>query len=156
MTRWRRTTACERAAQWVSLELDGELGRLEEAALARHLRRCERCRASSAEIGRFTALLRAAPPVEPATPIIVPTPAWATRKARATLRGGALALAVTVAVFVGVSQLPQSASTDGNSLGFAGAAAQRTFAEDHTRREPIVYIVAGDPSAPSFAARALL
>ena len=29
MGRWRRTTACERAAQWISLELDGELGELE-------------------------------------------------------------------------------------------------------------------------------
>ncbi len=86
----------------------------------------------------------------------MPPPAWATRKARATLRGGALALAVTVAVFVGVSQLPQSASSTGSSLGFAGPAAQRAFARDHTRREPIVYVLAGEPSPPSFASRALL
>ena len=37
MTRWRRTTACERGAQWISLDLDGELSRLEQTALARHL-----------------------------------------------------------------------------------------------------------------------
>ena len=156
MTRWRRTTACERAAQWVSLELDGELGRLEEAALARHLRRCDRCRASSAEIGAFTALLRGAPPVEPARAIVVPAPAWATRRARATLRGGALALAVSFAVFVGFAQLSQPTASTGNSLGFAGPAAQRVFAEDHTSSEPIVYVVADQPPAPSFAARALL
>ena len=51
MMRWRRTTACERAAQWISLDLDDELGRLERAALARHLGRCAGCRAASAEIG---------------------------------------------------------------------------------------------------------
>ena len=35
--RWLLTTACERASQWISLELHGELGRLEQAALVRHL-----------------------------------------------------------------------------------------------------------------------
>ena len=99
MTRWRRTTACERAAQWISLDLDGELGRLEQAALARHLRRCDRCRASSAEIGGFTALLREAPPVEPARAIVVADACLGEaagprdaprRRARARDRGGDL------------------------------------------------------------------
>ena len=156
MTRWRRTTPCERAAQWVSLDLDGELSRLEAAALARHLRRCERCRASSAEIGAFTSLLREAPPVEPARAIVVPAPAWAKRRARATLRGGALALAVAAAVFLGVSQLSPPATTSGGSLDFSGAAAQQAFARDHVLSEPTVYVVANAPTAPSFAARALL
>ncbi len=156
MTRWRRTTACERAAQWVSLDLDGELSRLETAALARHLRRCESCRASSAEIGAFTSLLRESPPVEPARAIVVPAPPWARRKARATLRGGALALAVAAAVFLSVSRLSPSGTPNGSSLDFSGAAAQQAFARDHVLSEPTVYVVANAPTAPSFAARALL
>jgi predicted anti-sigma-YlaC factor YlaD len=156
MTRWRRTRPCERAAQWVSLDLDGELSRLESAALARHLRRCERCCASSAEIGAFTSLLREAPQLAPARAIVVPAPAWAKRKARATLRGGALAIAVASAVFLGVSQLSPPATTGGGSLDFSGAAAQQAFARDHVLSEPTVYVVANAPAAPSFASRALL
>ncbi|HEX4520759.1 MAG TPA: zf-HC2 domain-containing protein [Gaiellaceae bacterium] len=156
MTRWRRTSACERAAQWVSLDLDGELSRIEAAALARHLRRCESCRSSSAEIGAFTMLLRAAPPVEPARAIVVPAPPWAKRTARATLRGGALALAVSAAVFLGVSRLGQPPSPSSGSLEFSGAAAQHAFARDHVLSEPTLYVVANAPSPPSFASRALL
>ena len=40
MTRWRRTTACERAAQWISLDLDGELGSSSRPRLRAHLERC--------------------------------------------------------------------------------------------------------------------
>lgn len=156
MTRWRRTTACERAAQWVSLDLDGELSRVESAALARHLRRCESCRSSSAELGAITSLLRGAPPVEPARAVVLPAPAWAARKARATLRGGALALAVAGAVFFAVSQFSSPTAQSGSSLDFSSIAAQRAFARDHVRSEPTVYVIANAPSAPSFASRALL
>ena len=107
MTRWRRTTACERAAQWISLELDGELGRLDEAALARHIRRCDRCQSSSLEIGAFTGLLREEPPVAPSRAVVVVTPAWAKRRARATIRGGALALIAALAAMLAVAVLPR-------------------------------------------------
>ena len=48
MMRWRRTTACERAAQWISLGLDGELRARDRAALDRHLERVRRAAARSA------------------------------------------------------------------------------------------------------------
>jgi predicted anti-sigma-YlaC factor YlaD len=155
MTRWRRTTACERAEQWISLDLDGELGRLEQAALARHLRRCDRCRASSFEIGGFTSMLREAEPIEPARAIAVPTPAWAKRRARATLRGGVLVLATAAAVFAGVSALTPGGSGTGSSLRFAGASEQIAFAREHVASEPVVFLIE-TPTAHSFADRALL
>jgi anti-sigma factor RsiW len=65
MIGWKRTTACERAAQWISLDLDGELSPLETAALGRHLERCSRCESLSAELTGLTALLREAPLVPP-------------------------------------------------------------------------------------------
>jgi hypothetical protein len=156
MTRWRRTTACERAAQWISLELDGELGRLEQAALARHLRRCDQCRYSSSEIGTFTGLLRDEPPIEPTRAVVVVTPPWARRRARATIRGGALALTAGFAAVAAVAVLPHSGSEPPSTIGFSGTAQQQTFARDHVEAEPTLFVVADTPTPPSFAARALL
>ena len=62
---WRRATACERAAEWISLELDGELGFLERSVLHRHLARCEDCRSAGAAIDAFTQAIRAEPELEP-------------------------------------------------------------------------------------------
>jgi predicted anti-sigma-YlaC factor YlaD len=155
MTRWRRTTACERAAQWISLDLDGELGRLEQAALDRHLGRCDSCRASSSEIGRFTSLLREAPPVEPARATTVAIPAWAARRARATLRGGALVLAAAAAIFAAMTAFSSGDRQGASSLGFGGVAEQIVFAREHVLNEPTLYVVT-EPAAHSFADRALL
>ena len=156
MTRWRRTTACERAAQWMSLDLDGELGRLEQAALARHLRRCERCRAANSEIGTFTSFLREAPPIEPSRAVVVVTPAWAVkRRARAKIRGGILALAVATAGAFAVAVLPQSESTPPSSIGFSGTQ-QQEFARDHALSEPTLFVVAETSPPPSLAPRPLL
>jgi len=156
MTRWRRTTACERAAQWISLDLDGELGRLEQAALVRHLRRCDPCRSTSSEIESFSMLLRDAPPIEPARPIVVPTPAWARRRAKATLRGGALALVAGLAGVFAVAVLPHSESAPPGSLGFSGTEQQQQFARDHAVSEPTVFVVAENALPPSLASRPLL
>src|SRR5205085_9800663 len=101
--RWWRTNACERAMQWISLELDGELSQLERAALGRHLDACDRCRAVSADVGAFTSLLRDAPPVELRRPLVLPAPrptrAQVARRAAASLAFAAL---IAVAVFGGV------------------------------------------------------
>ena len=64
MSRWWRTNTCERATQWISLDLDGELSQLEQAALARHLLSCSRCQAVSAAVSSFTRILREAPLIE--------------------------------------------------------------------------------------------
>jgi len=156
MTRWRRTTACERAAQWISLDLDGELGRLEQAALARHLRRCDRCRTTNTEIGIFTGLLRDSPPVDPSRAVVVVTPPWARRRARAKVRGGILAFAVAIAGATAVAVLPHSESTPPSSIGFSGTAQQRAFARDHARSEPTLYVVSETSPPPSLASRPLL
>src|SRR3954454_15140056 len=139
MTRWRRTTPCERAAQWISLDLDGELGRLEQAALVRHLRRCDSCRAASAEIGGFTGLLRSAPPVEPARATVIPSAAWARRRAVGTLRGGVLVLAVAAAIFASLTALTASPTAPTGTFGFASQTQQIKFAREHVASEPIVY-----------------
>jgi predicted anti-sigma-YlaC factor YlaD len=52
---------CERARQWVSVELDGELSEFERALLSGHLSGCPACREFRAAIGGLTHELRSAP-----------------------------------------------------------------------------------------------
>jgi predicted anti-sigma-YlaC factor YlaD len=61
---------CERAQEWVSLELDGELSQLEGALLAVHLRRCGACAVRAAEMGAVAGALRDAPLERPTRPLV--------------------------------------------------------------------------------------
>jgi predicted anti-sigma-YlaC factor YlaD len=152
MVLWWRTTTCERAAQWISLELDGELSELDRARLTRHLDRCPSCRAWSAEVGGFTSLLRTAPLVELSSPVAVFLPRVRARRraAVATLVTVAAAAAVLVA-------LPQTGRNPGTgALAFQDAQQQRRFAQEHVRTELAAFLVAPTAPAQSFASRALL
>ena len=153
MLLWRRTTACERATQWTSLDLDGELTELERAALARHLERCDGCRAASAELGGFTKLLREAQLAEPSRPVVVAAPGRA--RLRATRRAVVAAVAASAAVIAGLTLLPSSEHATTSSLTFRTAQDQRRFAQEHVRLEPTVFVIAYVPPAVSFASRAL-
>ena len=157
MTRWRSTTACERAAQWISLDVDGELGRLEQAALVRHLRRCDRCRDLSGEIQGFTSLLRAEPPVDPQRAVPVVTPDWARKKARTTLRAGLLALCIALALGGAVSAfLPSGHGSPGSGMMFATPKQHRLFVRARMLNEPVLYTPVALTPAESFSLRPLL
>lgn len=52
---------CDRARQWASLRLDGELSELEEVLLEKHLEGCSACRAFAARMERTTELVRLTP-----------------------------------------------------------------------------------------------
>ena len=54
--------ACDRARQWATADLDGELSRFERVLLSAHLEDCPSCREFTAAIGGFTEMLRTAPP----------------------------------------------------------------------------------------------
>jgi ferric-dicitrate binding protein FerR (iron transport regulator) len=154
MTRWRRTTACERAAQWISLDLDGELGRLEQAALARHLGRCDRCRAARTEYLGFTSLIREASPVEPQRLVTIPPSPRAVR--RTTLRGLAVSVALAAVVFGAFKAVPHSSGHPVSSLSFDSRAQQRAYAREHVRIEPTFFNATPAPTATPFAGRVLL
>ena len=64
--------ACDRAREWASLALDGELSGFEQALLDAHLGRCADCRAFVTDVGDVTGLLRASTPERPSTPIAIP------------------------------------------------------------------------------------
>jgi anti-sigma factor RsiW len=52
---------CERARQWASVGVDGELSTFERALLEDHLGRCASCREFSRDVSGLTSALRAAP-----------------------------------------------------------------------------------------------
>lgn len=52
---------CERARQWASADVDGELSTFERVLLADHLARCPSCAAFSSDLRGLTSALRAAP-----------------------------------------------------------------------------------------------
>jgi predicted anti-sigma-YlaC factor YlaD len=150
MSRWRRTTACERAAQWISLELDDEIAGLERAALARHLEHCDRCRSAKSEVGGFTVALRDAPLDGPMWPLVVTVPV----RRRKVARVGIVALVAGVAVAGSISFLSGPSKPSTGALGFVSSQEQREFGEEHVNMEPTLFVV-DTPPADSFGARGL-
>jgi predicted anti-sigma-YlaC factor YlaD len=67
-----RPKTCERAAELVSLDLDGELSRFERVLLARHLSRCAACSEYAAQVTAATELLRRAPLEAVPVPVVLP------------------------------------------------------------------------------------
>jgi len=158
MDRLRKRAACERALQWVSLELDAELSEFECALLERHLERCGSCAALRAEFDDLTRLIRAAPPVEGRARPGVPAPA-ARRRSLPRRAVAAVLVAAALAAGAGVGLLGERSAPVGSSaLAFASLGERLRFVHaEHLRIEPL-----GDagvqpaPAAPSFAARALM
>ena len=91
---------CERARQWISLELDGELSEFERALLDPHLARCAVCRAFQLGAAGAAAHLRTTPLERLETSISLPSRA---RRRVSALRVGAAAAAVVAATSFGVA-----------------------------------------------------
>lgn len=102
---------CDQIREWISLELDCDLSRIERALVDRHLAGCVECKAFAIDVHAFTEALRAErlEPLE--QPIALPS-----RRGRVTARSFQVAVAATVAVAaVGVASL--SSSLRGDQLG---------------------------------------
>jgi anti-sigma factor RsiW len=67
-----RSGPCERARQWSSLRVDGELSELEHALLEKHLEACAECREFDIQLSSTADLLRTAPLESPAKRFEVP------------------------------------------------------------------------------------
>jgi predicted anti-sigma-YlaC factor YlaD len=153
MVLWWKTTKCDRAAEWISLELDGELSELDRARLEDHLDRCPSCRAWQAEVAGFTGLMRSAPPAELSAPVAIVLPRLRARR-RAAAATLATAAAAVAAAIVALPQTAQNVSS--GALPFEDAQQQRQFAQEHVRTELAAFLVAPDAPPQSFASRALL
>lgn len=94
-----QSRVCDRAREYSSRSLDGELSDFERALLDTHLERCEACRAYSIELAEIVTRLRAAP-LEPLShPISLPS----RRRVRArVLQGAAAVAAAAVAATAGL------------------------------------------------------
>jgi anti-sigma factor RsiW len=69
----QRDGRCDRAHQWSSLRLDGELSELEVALLEKHLETCAACRSFDIRLRSATDFLRAAPAEAPTAVFEIPT-----------------------------------------------------------------------------------
>jgi predicted anti-sigma-YlaC factor YlaD len=92
---------CERAHEWASLRLDGELSEFERVLLDSHLRRCGSCAAYVREISLITEAIRGAELIPLPEPIHLPLRRRIAYAGRA-LQAGA-ATAAVIAATVGLS-----------------------------------------------------
>lgn len=105
--------ACERARQWATADLDGELSRFERVLLSAHLADCPDCREFAGSIDGFTQLLRTAQPEALERPIEI---GRLRRRMRLRLAPAVAAMAVTV---VGLGSLLASSDLRSRSVGNA-------------------------------------
>ena len=105
---------CDRARQWASLELDGELSSFERALLKNHVAACPSCAEFRAEIGGLTTALRAAP-YEPFEGVVL---GRVRRRVRLRLAPAAAAMAVAA---VGLGSILASASFQGGPVAHFAA-----------------------------------
>jgi predicted anti-sigma-YlaC factor YlaD len=124
-----RAPACDRAREWVSLALDGELSRFETAVLEAHVERCPACRDFRAQVAVATAVLRLAEPEMPAARVRVPTRHRALPRVVEPLAG----VAVTVALVLGGFSVSVGPGHRGD--GVAGAPTANVIREVTAMRE---------------------
>jgi len=95
---------CERAREWASLRLDGELSELEHALLRAHLARCASCSAYARAISETTETIRAAEQERLPEPIALPLRRRRVGIPARSLRASTAAAAV-IAAAVGLGTL---------------------------------------------------
>jgi ferric-dicitrate binding protein FerR (iron transport regulator) len=90
--------SCERARNWISLDLDDELSELEGAMLRAHVERCAPCATYESEVTALTYRLRLAPLEPLLAPVVLPS---RRRSVSRALQVGAAAAVAVVATGVG-------------------------------------------------------
>jgi predicted anti-sigma-YlaC factor YlaD len=93
------SSACELARGQISLDLDGELSELEQAALNAHVVGCGGCRAYRESAAGVTTLLRSAHPEQPEFPVVLSRRS----RVRVPLRAVQAAAAAAVLAVIGFS-----------------------------------------------------
>jgi anti-sigma factor RsiW len=111
---------CDRAREYFSRGLDGELSEFERALLENHLERCEPCRAYSAELEQIVGRLRAAPLEALSHPVSLPSRRRArTRVIQVAAAGTAAAVAATAGL---VGALQSHRPSNGRPAAFRSIA----------------------------------
>jgi predicted anti-sigma-YlaC factor YlaD len=122
---------CDRARQWISLDVDGELSEFERALLDAHLGRCADCGAFRDDAQSFTSLLRAAPLEALTHPVALPS-----RRSRLARPIRVAAAAVAVVAVTGLAAVVGTFRTEATlPASLAQARAQSDFSVDSGLRE---------------------
>jgi predicted anti-sigma-YlaC factor YlaD len=121
---------CERAREWASLELDGELSTFERALLEAHLESCRTCTEFSSAISGLTGALRSAPHERFDGVVIGRHPR---RRMRMRLAPAAAAMAVAA---VGLGSIVASSSLKSGPVGRLGNGIDVTPASAATSAGP--------------------
>ena len=141
---------CDRAREWTSLRLDGELSPLEDECCERHLEVCDECRAFEYDVRWATDVLRLTPQERPSQRLRVPVaskPRVTARRVTAIAATAALALGALIGALVERpvladavavaqrDQLPHERSatrtTSGSSRGRGSCPHRRQCAAEH-------------------------
>ena len=105
---------CDRAREWASLRLDGELSPLEEELLERHLDACRDCRAFEDDVRWATDVLRLTPQERPSRRLTLPArPARRVTGRRLTANAATAALAAGALVGAVVERPSSQAPANG-------------------------------------------
>lgn len=128
-------TACERAREWASLCLDGELSEFERVLLRAHLDRCASCSSYAGTLTRATDELRRAPLVPLGAQVVLPRRRGVAVPLRAIQVVGAAAM-LAAAVGFGALLGSHSSRPGAEASVHAIAATSETVAEDKLIREP--------------------
>jgi anti-sigma factor RsiW len=108
-----RPHMCERAREWGSLGLDGELSELERVLLNSHLRRCAACAAYVVEITAITETIRATELEPVPQPVAIPLRRRLAFASRALPAGAAAAAVLAVTFGLGTQfGVPENAPVD--------------------------------------------
>lgn len=105
---------CDRAREWVSRRLDGELSPLEDELLDRHLDACADCRVFEGDVRWATDVLRLTPQERPSRRVTLPAPARTRLTGR---RLTAVAAAASLAAGALVGALVERPSSQGPATG---------------------------------------
>ena len=126
-------TNCERAREWSSLRLDGELPQLQRAMLRKHLAACPGCTEFDSDLAGATLALRTASLEQLERPVAIP------RRRRSALRiAPAFAAAAAVAFAFGLGPLVQPhlfRSPAGHASSIKRAPAGQPTVEDRLLHE---------------------
>jgi predicted anti-sigma-YlaC factor YlaD len=132
--RTMRTTArrCDRAREYASLRLDGELSDFESSLLDSHIERCPSCRAFAEDLVGVTERLRTAPLERPLIVLTLPQRRFAALR-RMQVSAAAAAVVSVVGIGALFGMLHSNASTPGHVAKLGSMAQEKREFRDLRR-----------------------
>jgi anti-sigma factor RsiW len=97
-----RAQRCDRAREWISLQLDGELSDFERIVLETHVARCPDCRAFRVDVRGISRQLRHAPLEPLPRPVVLPRRTRFEGRMLPYVAAAAAAVAVALGTSLGV------------------------------------------------------